>query len=163
MRRVVEEHRRALAVAEVLQVRGRLAVGDHQHHRLGVGVPAQMPGRQRQRVMQVGALLVDALQPGQLGGGHGAGVAAERDDLQRIRAEPGAHQVVQRQRRALHRQPAVLHHHRERRVHQQRHRGLGAGLGLGDLDVVDGDPHRTPFGDPPVPRLRAAPHWSACG
>ena len=50
--------------------------------------------------------------------------------------------MVERQRRALHRQPAVLHHHRERGVHQQRHRGLCAGLGLGHLDIVDGDAHR---------------------
>ena len=49
-------------------MRGRFAVGDDQHHRLGVGVAAQMAAGQRQRVVQVGALLVDALQPGQLRG-----------------------------------------------------------------------------------------------
>lgn len=135
---VVEEHGRALAL-EVLQVRGRFTVGDHQHHGLRVGVAAQMPARQRQRVMQIGALLVHTLQPGQLGGGHRPGVAAKSNDLQGIRTKPGAHQMVERQRRLLHRQPAVLHHHRERRVHQQRDRGLRARLGFGDLDVVDGD------------------------
>ena len=49
-------------------MRGGFTVGDDEHHRLRIGVAAQMPPGQRQRVMQVGALLVDALQPGQLGG-----------------------------------------------------------------------------------------------
>ncbi len=68
MRRVVEEHRRAVAVA----TSSRCAVGspsvDHQHHRLRVGVTAQVPPGQRQRVVQVGALLVNAFQRGQFGG-----------------------------------------------------------------------------------------------
>ena len=50
-RRPVED---GLAVAR--QVRGRLAVGDHQDDRLGVGVPSQVPAGQHQRVLQVGAL-----------------------------------------------------------------------------------------------------------
>ena len=59
-----------------LQVRGRLAVGDHQHDRLGVGVPAQVPAGQQQRVVQVGALLPGALQPDQLAELDLPGVAA---------------------------------------------------------------------------------------
>ena len=84
--RVIEEHRRARRTAAiiVLQVCRRLPVGDHQHHRLGVGVATQVPAGQRQRMVQISALLVDAFQAGQLRGGHRARVAAERDDLQRI-------------------------------------------------------------------------------
>ena len=129
VRWVVEKHRRTVAV-EVLEVSGRLAVGHHQNHGLCVGMPPQMPSRQRKRVMQVGALLVDALQTGELSGRHRPRVTAKGDDLQRIRTKPGAHQVVERECRLLHRQPAILHHHRERGVHQQRDRRLGAGLGL---------------------------------
>ena len=103
----------------------------------------QVSAGQCQRVMKIGPLLVDAFQTSQLGGTHRPRVAAEGDDLQRVRTEPGAHQLVQRQRGAFHRQPPVLHHHRERRVHQKCHRRLGAGLGFGNLDVVDGDPNRT--------------------
>ena len=47
---------------------GRLTVGDDQHHRLHVRVTAQVPSGQRQRVMQIRALLVHALQAGQLRG-----------------------------------------------------------------------------------------------
>ncbi len=83
MRWVIEEHRRAIPV-EVLQVSGRLTIGHHQHDGLRVGVPAQVTTRQRQRVMQVRALLVDTLQAGQFGGCHRPGVTAKGDDLQRI-------------------------------------------------------------------------------
>jgi hypothetical protein len=62
---------------------------------------AQVPPRERERVVQVGALLVDALQAGQFGGGHRPRMTAKGDDLQRIRAEPGTHQMTQRQRRSL--------------------------------------------------------------
>ena len=50
------------------QVRSGFAVGDDEHDRLRVGMTAQVPAGQRQRVVQVGALLVDALKPGQFGG-----------------------------------------------------------------------------------------------
>ena len=43
--------------------------------------------------------------------------------------------MVQRKRRPLHRHPAPVHHHRERRVDQQRHRRLSASFGLTDLDI----------------------------
>ena len=102
----------------------------------------QVPTRQRQGVMQVGALFVNALQPGQFGGAHRAGMSAESDDLQRIRTESRAHQLIDRQCGPFHRQPPVLHHHRERGVDEQCDHRLGAGLSLGDLDVVDGDPDR---------------------
>lgn len=121
---------------------GGFTIGHHQDDRLRVRVASEMSPGQRQRVVQVGALLVDALQTGQLRGRHGPRVATERDDLQGIRTEPRAHEVVERQRRALHRQPPILHHHRKRGVHQERNRGLSSGLSLGDFDVIDGDPDR---------------------
>ncbi len=93
-------------------------------------------------MVQVGALLVNAFETGQFGRAHRPGVAAERDDLQVVGAESRADELVQRQCRLLHRQPAVLHHHRERRVDEQRDGRLRAGLRLRDLDVVDGDLHR---------------------
>ena len=58
---ILEEHLRAVTVAEILEVRGRLAVRHHQDNGLRVGVATQMPPRKSERVVQVGALLVDAL------------------------------------------------------------------------------------------------------
>ena len=75
---------------------------------------------------------------------HHLRVPAEADQLEVVAAEARADQLVQRQRGALHRHPAPVHRHRERRVDQQRDGGLGAGLGLDDLDVVDLQPHRRP-------------------
>ncbi|MBW0106233.1 transporter substrate-binding domain-containing protein [Pseudonocardia sp. KRD-291] len=129
-RRVVEE-----GFAVGLQVRGRLAVGDDQDHRHRVRLPGQALPGQQQGVVQVRALHVDALQPDQLAELHRLGVPAERDDRQVVAPEPGGDQLVQRQRGALHRHPPALGHHRPGRVHQQRHRGARALLGLGDLDV----------------------------
>ena len=68
---------------------------------------------------------------------------------------------MQGQRGALHRHPAALHRHGERRVDQQRHARLRAGLGLLDLDVVHLDrarPAGQRVGDRPahVPRLGVA-------
>ena len=62
---------------------------------------------------------------------------------------------MQRQRGALHRHPAAVHRHRERRVDQQRDRGLGARLGLDDLDVARSS-SRTPC-------ARVAALAGACG
>ena len=93
-------------------------------------------------MVQIGALLIHTFQAGQFGGGDRAGMPAEGDDLQRIRAKPGAHEVTDRQSSPLHGQPPVLHHHRERGVDEQRDHGLTAGLGLRDLNVIDGNPNR---------------------
>ncbi len=123
-------------------MRGGLAVGDDQHDRLGVGVAAEVPARQQQGVVQVGALLPHPLQRGELADVDGLGVAAEGDELQRVGAEPGAHQVVQRQRGALHRHPAAVLDHRPRRVDAQGDGRAGPLLGLGDLHVDDVQRHR---------------------
>ena len=50
-----------------LDVGRRLAVGDDEHDRLGVGVPPQVPRREHQRVLEVGALHPLRLGLGELG------------------------------------------------------------------------------------------------
>jgi hypothetical protein len=119
-----------------LEVRGRLAVRDDEQHRLRVRVLAEVPVGEQQGVVQVGALRPHRVEGGELLDLHHLGVPAEPDQLQVVAAEAGADQLVQGQRRALHRHPAPVHRHRERRVHQQGDRGLGARLGLLDLDVL---------------------------
>ena len=84
LRRVAEDR---LAVG--FEVRGRLAVGDDQQHRRGVRVPAQVPAREQQRVVQVGALSHTPVEPGELARCPPLRVAAEGDQLQRVAAEPG--------------------------------------------------------------------------
>ena len=71
--RVVGQWKAGVPVAG--QVRGRLAVGDDQHHRLGVGVAAQVAGGEQQRVLQVGALHPLRLGLGQLHRGEPPGAA----------------------------------------------------------------------------------------
>ena len=122
-------------------------------------------------MVQVSALLVDAFQARQFSGrSPSARNAQPCDDFQGIRPEAGTHQMIESECCPLHRQPAILHHHRKRRVHQQRHRRLGARLGLGNFDVVDGSSERNDAAaccsaGPSESRspLTAAPHWSACG
>ena len=137
VRRVGEPH---LAVG--LEVGGRLAVGDDEQHRLGVGVLAEEPVGEQQPVVEVGALVPARVEAGELLDLHHLGVPAEGDQLEVVAAEARADQLVQGQRGALHRHPAPVHRHRERRVDEQRDGRLGAGLGLDDLDVVDLEPHR---------------------
>ncbi|SKY66624.1 Uncharacterised protein [Mycobacteroides abscessus subsp. abscessus] len=49
--------------------------------------------------------------------------------------------MIQCDRGPLHRRPSTLHLHRERRIDQEHHGGLCPRLGVGDLDVADGDVH----------------------
>lgn len=121
-----------------------LSIGHHQHHRLGVGVAAQVPAGQCESVVQVGALLVDTLQPGQFGGRHGACVPAEGDDLQRVGTESGAHQMIQCQRGAsIGSQRFSITIENEVSTSSATAAWV-RGPGLGDLDIVDGDPDRSP-------------------
>ena len=76
VRRVVE-----VDLAVGLEVRGRLAVGDDQQHRLGVGVLAEVPVGEQQRVVQVGALVPHRVERGELLDVHHLGVPAEADQL----------------------------------------------------------------------------------
>ena len=129
-------------VPSARDVRGRLAVGDHQHDRLGVGVPAQVPRREHQRVLEVGALHPLRLDVGELHRREPPGGQVEADDLQRVLPEPGLHQVRERERGLLHRPPAALVHHRERQVDAERDRGRRTPLGLDHLEVLDQQPAR---------------------
>ena len=117
-------------------------------------------------MVEVGALVPAGVERGELLDLHHLGGATERDELQGVAAEPAADQGVEGQRGPLHRDPAAVHGHREGRVDQQRHRRLGAVLGLLDLDVVDlqraaarvrgATPHAVEDGARQVPRLGVA-------
>ncbi len=102
---------------------------------------AEVPVREQQGVVQVGALGVLRLQSGQLLDLDRLGVTPERDELQRVATEPRADERVQGERRALHRHPPPVHRHRERGVDEQRHARLRAVLGLLHLDVADLQAH----------------------
>jgi hypothetical protein len=65
-------------------VRGRLAVGDDQQHRLRSRVLAEVPVGQEQGVVQVGALVPHRVERGELLDLHHLGMAAEADQLQRV-------------------------------------------------------------------------------
>ena len=136
-RRVVEGRE-----AVRFEVSGGFTIGDDEDHRLRVGMPTQVTTREHQGVVQIGALLVDAVEPGEFGRRHHTGVPAERDELQRIPAEARGHEMVEREGRAFHRHPATVHDHRERRVDEQRDRRLRPLLGLDHLDVLHRHPHR---------------------
>ena len=72
------------------EVRGRLAVGDHQDDRLGVAVLVEVPPGEHQPVLQVGALHAVPVVVDQRAGRHHAGVVAEADDLDRVLRVLGA-------------------------------------------------------------------------
>src|SRR5580698_10484339 len=67
-----------------LQVRGRLAIGNHDDHRLVLRMPVNVPPGQHQRVLQVGALHHLPAQAGQFGLADLARVVGEADDLDRV-------------------------------------------------------------------------------
>ena len=98
-------------------------------------------------MLQVGALQPVGLGLGQLHRGQPAGQPVEADHLQRVLPEPGLDQVVQGQRRLLHRPPAAVLHHRERQVDAQRDRSAGPPLGLDDLEVLDLERHAAGGGE----------------
>ena len=145
--RVVGQRNSGRAVGP--QVGRRLAVGHDHDDRLGVGVTPQVAPGEHERVLEVGALHPLRLRLGQLHRRQPARGQVEADDLQRVLAEPGLHEVRQRQRRLLHRAPAALVDHRERQVHEQRDGRGGALLGLHDLEVLDQQP--APLPERPAP------------
>ena len=146
--RVVEEH-----LAAGLEVRRRLAVGDDEQHGLLVRVPAEVPVREEQRVVEVGALLPHRVERRELLDPHDLRVPPEPDELEVVPPEPAGDQLVEREGGALHRDPPPVHRHREGRVDEQRDRRPGAGLGLGHLDVTDVEPDAVT----PVRRLGRRP------
>ena len=121
-------------------MRRRLAVGDHQDDRLGIGVPAQVTGRP-----------ASARAAGWCPGSTPArprparpGVSRRASRLNPMTCSASCRkrrldQVAERQRGLLHRTPAAVLHHRERQVDAERHRRAGAPLGLGHLEVLDGE------------------------
>ena len=119
------------------QVCSRLAVGDHEHDRLRLGMTTQVARGEHEGMLQVRALHPVRLHFGQLDGRHPPGKPVEADDLERILSESGFDEVVECQRRLLHRAPASVVHHREGEVDAQRHSRADPALGLGDLEVTD--------------------------
>ena len=72
---------------------GGFAVGDPQHHRLGVGVPAQVPPGQLERVVQIRTLHQIRVDGRQLPLGEPHRVPTEPDDLQSILRKPRSHEM----------------------------------------------------------------------
>ena len=119
------------------QVCSWLAVGDHEHDGLSFGMPTQVARSEHQGMLQVRALPPIRLHFSQLDGRHPPGQSVEPDDLERILPEAGFDEVVECQRRLLHRAPASVVHHREGEVDAQRHSRADPALRLGDLEVAD--------------------------
>ena len=121
----------------VLEMGGRLAVGDDDDLLVRRRLAGQDPARQQQAVLEVRAVLVAV--PGQLGQGAGpdlAGVVGEPDDRQVVARVLRADERVERDRDLLGRQEAAAQQHRATHVDEQDRRRPGHLLGPVDLEVV---------------------------
>ena len=120
----------------VLEVGGRLAVGDDHDLLVDRRVALEDPPGQEQAVLEVRAVLVAV--PGQLGQRARpdlAGVVGEADDRQVVARVLRPDQRVERDRDLLGGEEAAAQQHRAAHVHEQDRRGLGQLLGPVDLEI----------------------------
>jgi hypothetical protein len=81
----------------------RFAIGHHEYDRFGVRVTTHMAQREQQCMLQVGGLDPLRLGFGELDRRQSASQSVEADDLQGILPKSGFDELVERQRRLLHR------------------------------------------------------------
>ena len=122
-------------------MRGRLAIGHDHDDGFRVRMLRDVPAREHECVLQVGALHHVPGQTGKLGGRQSAGVVGEADDLDRVLRVLRRHQRMQGQRGCLGGAPRAAQCHRVRQVDEQCDRGARPLLGLDDFEVVDGQMH----------------------
>ena len=117
-------------------MRGGLAVGDHEDHRLGGAVLVEEAAREHQPVLQVGALHAVPVVLDERVGRHDPRVVAETDDLDGVLRVLGGDQRVQRERGRLGLAPRAPQLHRVGHVDEQGDGRGRAALGLDHLEVL---------------------------